>query len=150
MQGKFGGPEAESGPVLKQRKKKFVKEHPTTYSCQMTDESGDSERVKIERRELSTWISHALMTEFWKKCEVRFMIIVSVSRTVTCIPRTFALCCFLSVTFALCCFRSFFLGASAFPILRALLDLSTVTCQVPCHVGRAMKSVGAGPVPRET
>jgi hypothetical protein len=84
MKGKIVGPEAEAGPILKQWKKRFVKEDPTIYSCQMTDESADNERVKIEGRNLSTWIPHALMTEFMKECEVRFLIFVAVFRTTTC------------------------------------------------------------------
>jgi hypothetical protein len=80
MKGKIVGPEAEAGPILIQWKKKCVKEDPTIYSCQMTDESADNKRVKIEGRNLSTWIPHALMTELMMECEVRFVIFVAVFR----------------------------------------------------------------------
>jgi hypothetical protein len=77
MEGKLVGPDSDCGPTLKQWKKKMAKEHPEIYTCEMTDENRDNERVKIEERSLSTWIPHALFTEFMKDCEVSFVFAVS-------------------------------------------------------------------------
>jgi hypothetical protein len=72
MKGKLVGPDAESGPILKQWKNRFVKENPSLYTCEMTDEGTELDRVKVEGRNLATWIPHAVLTKFMTTCEVRF------------------------------------------------------------------------------
>jgi hypothetical protein len=56
---KLVGPDAAPGPTLKHWKRRFVEEQPgLVYTCKVDEEAAESDRVKIEGRDLKTWIPH--------------------------------------------------------------------------------------------
>jgi hypothetical protein len=88
MDEKLVGPDAEPGPILKRWRNKFAREEPTIYTCELSEGNREGDRVKVEERELSTWIPHALMTQFMSECDVR-----SLLRVVFALLLSSVLCC---------------------------------------------------------
>jgi hypothetical protein len=56
--------DAASGPTLKHWKCRLVAQHPSVCTCKLFQEATEGERVRIEGRDLSSWVPHALMMEF--------------------------------------------------------------------------------------